>query len=78
MDDQSIFGTIGFVIGAILGIVLGWFIGDITTSDKAFALGYGQALIDAREGNQPRYKMFYRGDGTMTWIKNEVCDRSSK
>ena len=70
MDNESTFGIIGFVVGAILGIVLGLFIGDLTTSDREFTKGYGQALIDAREGNQPRYKMFYRGDGTMTWIKN--------
>ena len=75
MDDSSAFGIIGFVVGAILGIVLGWFIGDITTSDLEFTKGYGQALIDAREGNQPRYKMFYRGDGTMTWIKNKAEDK---
>ena len=78
MDDTSIFGTIGFVIGAILGIALGWFIGDITASHREFTMGYGQALIDARDGNQPRYKMFYRGDGTMTWVENKVDNRSSK
>lgn len=69
MTNSSVFDITGFVVGAILGIALGWFIGDLTGSDREFTKGYGQALIDAREGNQPRYKMFYRGDGTMTWIK---------
>lgn len=72
MDDSSIFGTFGFIVGAILGITLGWFLGDMIASHREFTNGYGQALIDAREGTPPRYKMFYRGDGTMTWIENKV------
>ena len=31
--------------------------------------GYGQAIIDTKEGKPPRYKLFYRGDGTVTWIR---------
>lgn len=28
-----------------------------------------QTLLDTKEGKPPRYKLFYRGDGTVTWIR---------
>lgn len=71
MDDSKICG-IFFVIGFVLGSILGGIFLDFIKYEEHFKHGYGQAIIDTKEGNPPRYKPFYRGDGTMTWIKNKA------
>jgi hypothetical protein len=71
MDDTKVWG-IFFGIGFVLGSVIGGIFWSFACFEDNFKHGYGQALIDTKEGNPPRYKLFYRGDGTMAWIKNNV------
>lgn len=71
MDDDAKVWGIFFVIGAVLGCIFGGIIWDSIKCMDHFKHGYGQALIDAKEGKPPRYKLFYRGDGTVTWIENK-------
>lgn len=68
MDDSKIWG-IFFVIGFVLGCTLGSIVMDWINFEDHFKHGYGQAIIDTKEGKPPRYKLFYRGDGTVTWIR---------
>ena len=71
MDDSKICG-IFFGIGFVLGCILGGIVWDFIKYEDHFKHGYGQAIIDTKEGNPPRYKLFYCGDGTMTWIENKA------
>lgn len=80
MDDSKIWG-IFFITGLVLGCIVGGIFGNFAMYEDHFKHGYGQAIIDARDGNPPRYKLFHRGDGTITWIKNNAgvrIDENSK
>lgn len=72
MDDENKVWGIFFGVGFVLGCILGGIVWDFIKYEDHFKHGYGQAIIDARDGNPPRYKLFHRGDGTMTWVENKA------